>query len=136
AARPASDEAQTTLPPSAATWAAKVAGAEPVNETISRPVAATPALDATLTAIAESCGARAIAGSDGTRASYTHAAVAPTARGARPGPDVTSDTGRLTGKGTENMAPIMKVGNSRVQHFVKRSRPISRYRNSRTRGRA
>src|SRR5690242_11905414 len=136
AARPASGEAQTTLPPSAATWAAKFAGATPVNETICRPVATTPALDAALIAIAESCGARATAGSDGTRASYTHAAVATTASVASPGTDLTIDTGRLTeegdGKHGADCEGRQLEGSTLRQAFP----PISRCRNSRTRGRA
>src|SRR4029077_544238 len=111
AARPLPEETQSTLPPSAFTWAAKSAGTLPVNETTYRPVAATLPLAATAAA---SMGARAT-GSDGTRASGTHAALATTARVANRGIDLTSDTGCLTEKGTENMAPIVRVSKLKRQ---------------------
>src|SRR5213080_3086667 len=107
AARPLPDDTQSTLPPRAATWAAKSVGTEPLNVTMWRLFVAAPR------ATAANWGARAAVaapvGCDGMRASYTHAAAATSPAVAHRDTDLTNDTGRLRAKGTENMAPIRRV---------------------------
>jgi len=74
-----------------------------------RPVAPERAL----AAMAADSDARAIVGSDGTRASRKHAPAATKAKGANRDADLTIDTGASGKWGRKNMAPDGKVGNQR-----------------------
>src|SRR2546422_9245184 len=102
---------------------------------------------AAATAEAESCGVPLADGSDGrgARASYAHAAAATSPSVANRGTDLTSDTGRLTAAGTENMAPIRRVSKQGSEPAVYRrtsalcqgrQRVTSLRKSSRTRDRA
>src|SRR5881396_242774 len=127
AARPLPDDTQSTLPPRAATWAAKSVGTEPLNVTMWRLFVAAPR------ATAANWGARAAVaapvGCDGMRASYTHAAAATSPAVAHRDTDLTNDTGRLRAKRIENMAPIRTVSKQYVRHHF----PTQKLANTRSR---
>src|ERR1041385_7669122 len=102
AARPVRGETHSTFPPSDATWRAKSAGTDPLNATMWRPVRAgtTPPC-----ATVENCSAGRATGSDGTRASRSHATTAISPSVANRNADEGRDTGRLGSKGDGKHVP-------------------------------
>src|SRR5437773_9279823 len=106
AAGPLPVDTQSTFPPRAATCCAKSLGTCRLNETMWRPVGARAVTTREL-ATAANCGVRRMAGSDGKRASRTHAATATSPMAATRDTNLRADMGHLAAcRGTENMALI------------------------------